>query len=82
MPDTQIDTLILGQGLAGSLLAWHLIGGGQKVRVIDDAHRSSASKVAAGLINPLIAALLMPASSALVIWSAARVERAVRASDA
>ncbi len=53
MPHRQIDTLILGQGLAGSLLAWRLIGSGQRVRVIDDAHRSSSSKVAAGLINPL-----------------------------
>ena len=37
---------------------------------------------AAGWINPLVAAILMPASSALVIWSASRVERAVRASEA
>ena len=29
---------------------------------------------AAGLINPLIAAILMPASSAMVIWGASRVE--------
>lgn len=47
------DTLILGQGLAGSALAWHLIGDGERVCVIDDGHRSSSSKVAAGLINPL-----------------------------
>ena len=53
MPDKQLDTLILGQGLAGSLLAWQLIHAGQRVRVIDDAHRSSSTKVAAGLINPL-----------------------------
>lgn len=31
----------------------------------------------AGLVNPLVAALLMPASSALVIWGALGVERAV-----
>ena len=53
MPHTQVDTLILGQGLAGSLLAWQLIHAGQRVCVIDDAHRSSSTKVAAGLINPL-----------------------------
>ncbi len=47
------DYLILGQGLAGSLLAWHLIHAGKRVLVIDDGLRSSSSKVAAGLINPL-----------------------------
>ena len=29
---------------------------------------------AAGLINPLVAAILMPASSALVIWGSSRIE--------
>jgi cation transport ATPase len=36
---------------------------------------------AAGLVNPLIAAILMPLSSAMVIWGASRVERAVAAED-
>ena len=36
---------------------------------------------AAGFINPLVAALLMPLSSGLVIWGALRVERMVRAGD-
>lgn len=33
---------------------------------------------AAGWVNPLVAAVLMPLSSGMVIWSAARVEHAVR----
>ncbi len=53
MSQTTNDTLIVGQGLAGSELAWHLIRAGQRVCVIDDGHRSSSSRVAAGLINPL-----------------------------
>lgn len=53
MPLPRIDTLILGQGLAGSALAWQLIAAGQRVCVIDDGHRSASSRVAAGLINPL-----------------------------
>ena len=53
MPQPRFDTLILGQGLAGSALAWELTAAGQRVCVIDDGHRSSSSMVAAGLINPL-----------------------------
>ncbi len=34
----------------------------------------AVSAAAAGWINPLIAAILMPASSAMVIWGASRVE--------
>jgi cation-transporting P-type ATPase A/B len=36
---------------------------------------------AAGLVNPLVAAILMPLSSVLVVWNAMRVERIVRAED-
>ena len=53
MSRVDFDYLILGQGLAGSLLAWHLLQAGKRVLVIDDGLRSSSSKVAAGLINPL-----------------------------
>jgi glycine/D-amino acid oxidase-like deaminating enzyme len=49
----RFDTLIIGQGLVGSALAWHLQHSGQRVLVIDDGHRSAASMVAAGLVNPL-----------------------------
>jgi Cu2+-exporting ATPase len=34
-----------------------------------------------GLVNPLVAAVLMPASSAVVIWGAARVEPMVRKAE-
>jgi Cu2+-exporting ATPase len=36
---------------------------------------------AAGLVNPLVAAILMPLSSVVVIWNAMRVERVVRAEN-
>lgn len=47
-----IDVLIVGQGLAGSLLAWELIRQDQQIMVIDPG-AENASKVAAGLLNPV-----------------------------
>lgn len=54
MTDTlYLDALIVGQGLAGTLLAAELIGRGLRVMVIDDGHRSSSTYMAAGLLNPV-----------------------------
>ena len=39
---------------------------------------AAVTLAAAGLVNPLIAAVLMPLSSGMVIWSASLVEKAVR----
>lgn len=47
-----IDFLIVGQGLAGSLLAWELIQRDCKVLVVDKGCEN-ASLCAAGLINPI-----------------------------
>jgi len=53
-PTTQIaDYLVIGQGLAGTLLAHFLIKKGQRVIVADHFHTGAASKIAAGLINPV-----------------------------
>lgn len=49
----QVDYLIIGQGLAGSLLALELRLRGCAVHVVDDHWRSSSSQVAAGLMTPL-----------------------------
>lgn len=48
-----VDYIIVGQGLAGTLLAHDLIDNGHKVIVIDQDMKASASKVAAGLFNPV-----------------------------
>jgi glycine/D-amino acid oxidase-like deaminating enzyme len=47
------DFLIVGQGLAGSLLAWHLLDAGKRVLVVDRDEVETSSKVAAGLVTPL-----------------------------
>ena len=49
-----IDFLIVGHGLAGATLAHLLLRRGQRIMVLDKKLPHAASKVAAGLINPLI----------------------------
>lgn len=46
--------LILGQGLAGSCLALELLNRNIPIRVVDVPWLSASSRVAAGIINPLI----------------------------
>jgi cation transport ATPase len=41
----------------------------------------AVAAAAAGFVNPLVAAVLMPLSSGLVIYGAFRVERLVRAEE-
>jgi glycine/D-amino acid oxidase-like deaminating enzyme len=48
----QTDYLIIGQGLAGSMLAWALLQRGCRVMVVDQGGEN-ASSIAAGIINPV-----------------------------
>ena len=45
--------LIVGQGLAGTLLAWELERVGMEFEIVDAGHARAASRVAAGIINPI-----------------------------
>jgi glycine/D-amino acid oxidase-like deaminating enzyme len=45
--------MIIGQGLAGSAVAIHLLNLGKKVVVFDVINENSASRIAAGLFNPI-----------------------------
>jgi len=47
------EFVIVGQGLAGTTLAWPLLRRGRRVLVIDREDGSSASRIAAGLITPV-----------------------------
>ena len=49
----QNKILIVGQGLAGSLLAWHLSKAGQNITVTDHPDQQAASLAAAGILNPI-----------------------------
>jgi len=50
----QYDFIIVGQGLAGSVLAYTLMKENKKVLVVDEEADSSSSRVAAGLCNPVV----------------------------
>lgn len=45
--------LVAGQGLAGTLLAWALERAGREFLVYDPGHAEAASRVGAGLVNPV-----------------------------
>ena len=49
----KVDFLIVGHGLAGSLLVWRLIQHKQRVTIVDRDSGVSASRTAAGLVNPI-----------------------------
>lgn len=46
------DAIIVGQGLAGSAVAWTLKRAGMDVVVIDPGDSNTASKISAGLVTP------------------------------
>jgi len=47
------DFIIVGQGIAGTVLADHLLKAGYKILVIDKLNLSNSSRVAGGLFNPI-----------------------------
>lgn len=49
----EIDFLIIGQGMAGTAMAYRLLQAGQKVMVIDQPKNNQSSRIAAGLYNPV-----------------------------
>lgn len=49
---TETDYLVVGQGIAGTMLAYTLMKAGKKVMVIDRG-RDTASEIAGGIINPV-----------------------------
>ncbi|MES2703907.1 MAG: FAD-binding oxidoreductase [Bacteroidota bacterium] len=48
----KVDYIIVGQGIAGTVLAWQLRSAGKRVIVVDAVRPHTASRVSAGIINP------------------------------
>lgn len=65
------DTIIIGQGLAGTALAWHLIWSGQRVTIIDRSDSVTASRIAAGLLTPVTGQRQTRSADYDSLWSAA-----------
>lgn len=55
----KVDSLIVGQGLAGTLLFRELRRKGEKVLIIDKRRAGEASRVASGMWNPLTFRLIL-----------------------
>jgi glycine/D-amino acid oxidase-like deaminating enzyme len=49
----QVDYLIVGQGICGTMLSWFFHREEKAFLVIDDNNENSSSKIAAGIINPV-----------------------------
>lgn len=47
------DYIVVGQGIAGSLLSWFLLQAGKTVLVVDAYDANSSSRIAGGLVNPI-----------------------------
>jgi glycine oxidase len=71
MTDENYDCVVIGQGLAGTTLAWQLLWRGARVLVIDREDANSASRVAAGLMTPVTGQRLVPSWRLTEFWSAA-----------
>jgi len=56
----KVKYLIIGQGLSGSFLAFHLLRRKRSFLIIDQGHNGSSSAVAAGMINPVALRRLIP----------------------
>lgn len=86
------SSVLVADGIASTGSLQPVVAGIRAARAAERAiHRSQAQSIiynlvsvaaaAAGLVNPLVAAVLMPLSSITVVWNAARVEHAVRRAE-
>lgn len=67
-----LDTLIVGSGLAGALMALELRRAGHRIAMVTAAHPPSASHAAGGLMNPFTAPRLAPMPDLIARCTAAR----------
>ena len=66
-----VDVAIVGQGIAGTTLAWHLRWRGVRVLLIDRREAVTASRIAAGLVTPITGKRLATTWRLGELWPAA-----------
>jgi glycine oxidase len=71
LEEQPLDFVIIGQGLAGTTLAWHLKWRGLRGLIVDRDDGTSASKAAAGLMTPVTGKRLVPSWWLDETWTAA-----------
>jgi len=67
----RVDSLIIGQGLAGTALAWTLQRHGQSFAVVDQPRPETASRVSAGLLTPVTGKRLVKSNEFDDDWATA-----------
>lgn len=67
----QVDFLIVGQGLAGTALAWCLHFNGYSFAILDENLPISCSKIAAGLVTPITGKRLARSWRFAELWETA-----------
>ncbi len=68
---SEFDCIIVGQGLAGTALAWSLRWSGSRVLIVDRDEPITSSKIAAGLITPITGQRLVKSWRLDELWPAA-----------
>ncbi len=66
-----VDVVVVGQGFAGTAVAWRLLWAGRSVVVLDREPADTASRVAAGLITPVTGKRLAPTPDFAGLWATA-----------
>ncbi len=66
------ENLIIGQGLAGSAMAWTVHWAGKNLLLVDRGEPNTASRVAAGLITPVTGKRMVHSPDFDQYWNAAK----------
>ncbi len=68
----QVDTIIVGMGLAGCSMYWSLKQAGFKCLCIDPNIKTTSSRVAAGMFNPIVGKRFTTAPNATALFDSAK----------
>ncbi len=68
---SEFDFIILGQGIAGTSLAWSLRWAGSRFLVVDRQEETTSSRIAAGLVTPITGQKLIKSWRFDEFWPAA-----------